>query len=245
MSIALERGREIGRSGFVRGVTCISVYEAEPPLPGAAETSSSSSIGKNSDCSAAGSGSDGEEGEVQSLYKGPLDVMDALEESLPMRRGISRFYCGKSKSFTYLGDVSSSPSAKDLSKPENAYSRKRKNLLSLSIMCDKPRKEQLIAMEGGIAKRLTNSSRSTTIPIGRCSSGSIGDSSEEEHEPSRVLPPLHPHGKPHTTAAVASPLSSSPLHISSIPARSFSMMDLRVTSSSCSFAPMDKNKRTQ
>lgn len=52
------------------------------------------------------------------------------------RRGISSFYNGKSKSFTSLADAwpstsssnSSSNSIQDIAKPENAYTRKRKNL---------------------------------------------------------------------------------------------------------------------
>ncbi|KAG0469500.1 hypothetical protein HPP92_016200 [Vanilla planifolia] len=102
----------------------------------------SSSIGRNSDCSTAGGGTGEElgEAEVQSSFKGPLETMDALEDSLPIRRGISKFYCGKSKSFASLSDaISNLSSAKELGKPENAYSRKRKNLLALSCMWEVPR----------------------------------------------------------------------------------------------------------
>lgn len=52
------------------------------------DSCSSSSIGRNSD-SSGGSSDGGDEsggdGEVQSLYKGPLDTMDALEEVLPVK----------------------------------------------------------------------------------------------------------------------------------------------------------------
>ena len=49
--------------------------------------SSSSSIGKNSDLSerSCSDEEDSEENEAQSSYKGPLEMMDALEEVLPMR----------------------------------------------------------------------------------------------------------------------------------------------------------------
>lgn len=50
-------------------------------------SSSSSSIGKNSDLSERSSsdGEECEENEAQSSYKGPLEMMDALEEVLPVR----------------------------------------------------------------------------------------------------------------------------------------------------------------
>lgn len=47
-------------------------------------SSSTSSIGRDSDVSGASSVDDGE-AEVQSSYKGALDRMDDLEDSLPMR----------------------------------------------------------------------------------------------------------------------------------------------------------------
>lgn len=47
-------------------------------------SSSSSSIGKNSDVS--GGSSDSEDSnEIQSLFKGPLDNLDSLEEVLPIK----------------------------------------------------------------------------------------------------------------------------------------------------------------
>nr|CAD1825080.1 unnamed protein product [Ananas comosus var. bracteatus] len=109
------------------------------------------------------------------------------------RRGISKFYCGKSKSFTMLTDApSSSTSAEGLAKPENAYTRKRKNLLAFSIMCNKPQYEESMSTEGSVAKRAASSSRSPFSPLARSSSGmSSSYSSEEEHEPNpQQLPPF-------------------------------------------------------
>lgn len=51
---------------------------------GAISSDTSSSIGKNSDVSLDG-GECEENDEVQSSYKGPLDMMNALEEVLPVR----------------------------------------------------------------------------------------------------------------------------------------------------------------
>ncbi|GFQ03928.1 hypothetical protein PHJA_002536600 [Phtheirospermum japonicum] len=131
---------------------------------------SSSSIGKNSDLSEnlmekSSSSFDGEE--VQSSYnKGPLDAMEALEEVLPIRRGISSFYNGKSKSFTILSEASSSStSIKAIAKPDNAYARKRRNQLSCSLRWDKARTSCLKISSGGgggISKR----PRTTTLALG-------------------------------------------------------------------------------
>ncbi|KAH7852199.1 hypothetical protein Vadar_021738 [Vaccinium darrowii] len=55
------------------------------------------------------------------------------------RRGISKFYGGKSKSFTSLADVVSCSSIKEIVKPEDAYTRKHKNLLAHGALWDKNR----------------------------------------------------------------------------------------------------------
>lgn len=108
MSISLARARrfEDNRSGFSpedlgygsvferldtedvdRGVEGFEKEAEESNTCSSASTSSSSSIGRNSDQSARSSdGEDsGENDEVQSSYKGPLDMMDSLEEVLPDR----------------------------------------------------------------------------------------------------------------------------------------------------------------
>ncbi|XP_057507171.1 uncharacterized protein LOC130790216 isoform X2 [Actinidia eriantha] len=100
MSIALESStsNRIERSGLRHGMSCGSVYDSPEIFSGdrrltaakkveeVVESSSSSSIGRNSDLSGGESDGDGDsgEGEIQSSYKGPLDNLDALEEVLPM-----------------------------------------------------------------------------------------------------------------------------------------------------------------
>ncbi|KAJ7553644.1 hypothetical protein O6H91_06G106600 [Diphasiastrum complanatum] len=87
-------------------------------------SSSSSSIGQGSDSSSCSSQRAAtEENEVQSSLRSPLDHMSTLENSLPIKRGLSNFFRGKSRSFTSLADVSS---VNDLAKPENPYAKKRK-----------------------------------------------------------------------------------------------------------------------
>lgn len=246
MSIALESSRNgIERSGFVPVISpCISIFDSPEPsrkLAGEmlsldrrtpakmddSDSCSSSSIGRNSDCSG-GSASDGEDsGEVQSSYKGPLDTMDALEDSLPIRRSISDFYFGKSKSFTSLADASS---AKDLGKPDNAYNRKRKNLMACSNFLDKNRSGPLRNSGGGITKRSTNSNR-RSLAVAFVMSSSDSNSSDD-HEPR--LPPLHPQGKsPSNVSPPQTPFSS----------RSFSLTDLQAASSSSSICLRSRQKK--
>ncbi|XP_019085749.1 PREDICTED: uncharacterized protein LOC104710866 [Camelina sativa] len=121
-------------------------------------SSSSESIGKNSDVD-----DEGGENEVESSYKGPLDMMESLEEVLPIKRGISKFYQGKSKSFTSLKETASLP-LKDLTKQENLYSRRRRNLLS-----------HRICSRGGISKKHVKSVLTVSRQREGDSSSSSGD----------------------------------------------------------------------
>ncbi|XVF35134.1 hypothetical protein REPUB_Repub18cG0118700 [Reevesia pubescens] len=182
---------------------------------------SSSSIGRNSDVSGESS-SDGEdltEAEMQSQLKGPLDTMDALEEVLPIRRGISKFYNGKSKSFTSLADAAAASSVKDFAKPDNPYNRKRKNLLAHSSLLDKNVNNPLRNSGSEISKRLSNSNRST-LALGTTTSSS--DFSSISSSSSSCLPPLHPQCKKSTTIRSSSP-TTRPIP----PCRSFSLSDLQ------------------
>ncbi|XP_057957771.1 protein OXIDATIVE STRESS 3 LIKE 1 [Malania oleifera] len=260
MSIALDRGgeRRFEGSGYMRGMACMNMFESPEILAGEQRVlasdvsgkveersgeeggledscSSSSSIGKNSDdlCS---DGEDSRESiEVQSSYKGPLDALDALEEVLPIRRGISRFYSGKSKSFASLAEAASSSSnIKDIAKPENAYTRKRRNLLAYSQVWDKNRNFPLRSNGGGISKRPLHSSRSTlALAVAMSSSDSSNsctttdDSSPNSNSSSRSpprRPPLHPHIKPALLQNNSSPSSPRGNFTSW---RSFSLADLQ------------------
>ncbi|CAA6658681.1 unnamed protein product [Spirodela intermedia] len=148
----------------------------------------SSSIGSNSDCSRS-------------------------DDSGSRRRGISRFYNGRSKSLTNLVEISFSSSARDLAKPENAYTRKRKNLLgSCSSRGERRRPSDTPAIAGGnIPKRPTNSRRATISPV------------EEETEPSaRLRPPRHPNAK----NSSLTPCEGSPPRRCHFSVRSFSLSDI-------------------
>ncbi|PUZ71371.1 hypothetical protein GQ55_2G308300 [Panicum hallii var. hallii] len=98
-----------------------------------APSPSGSSIGENSSSEAGGE--DGEEEEVESKLKegDALGCLDALEDSLPIKKGLSSFYSGKSKSFTSLAEATSTvAAAKELAKPENPFNKRRRILANWS-----------------------------------------------------------------------------------------------------------------
>ncbi|CAN6848944.1 unnamed protein product [Brassica oleracea] len=169
-------------------------------------SATSSSIGKNSDDEEDFHGGEGEENEAESTYKGPLDLMESLEEVLPVGKGISSFYNGKSKSFTNLAAeaakaLTSSSSMKDLAKPENPYSRRRRNLLCHQIWENNNKKT---TPRGGISKKHVMSSSRSALTLAMAvaageGSSSGGDSSQgSSPSPPRqrhhmmMLPPLYP-----------------------------------------------------
>ena len=93
MSIELDsRAAGMSRGGSSSALALEGLNECSPcsssssasasPSP-SPSPSSSSSIGRNSDVSS--DGEDCGENEAQSSYKGPLDMMEALEEVLPIR----------------------------------------------------------------------------------------------------------------------------------------------------------------
>ncbi|GKV17921.1 hypothetical protein SLEP1_g28373 [Rubroshorea leprosula] len=233
MSIALQRNssNSIQRSGFIHGMPCISVYgsseekglnaRARMPMERDedSDSCSSSSIGRNSDASGGSSDcEDSLETEVQSSFKGPLDTLDDLEEVLPIRRGMSKFYSGKSKSFTSLADAATASSIEDFAKPENPYTRKRKNLLAHAVLLDKNHKYPPKDNGSEISKRQANYNRSTVTP------GAASNDSGQSNSLSLpcALPPLHPQIRKSPNI-----ISSSPPPQQKPPCRSFSLSDLQ------------------
>lgn len=142
------------------------------------------------------------------------------------RRGISNFYNGKSKSFTSLADASLSPSVKDITKPENAYTRRRRNLMAFHHVWDKNRSFPLRSNSGGISKRTISTSRSTlalAVAMNNCDSSSSASEESNSRSPP-LLPPLHP-GSRVCNPTGACP--SSPFKQNFSAWRSFSLADLQ------------------
>ncbi|KAK9115684.1 hypothetical protein Sjap_014631 [Stephania japonica] len=103
--------------------------------------------------------------------KGPLDEMSSLIHQLPFKRGLSKFYQGKSQSFTSLSNVRS---LEDLAKPENPYNKRLKSCRSyggLFISENHHQKQSKAsssppkALARAIAKKSSSSSR-----VSSCSS---------------------------------------------------------------------------
>ncbi|KAG9140933.1 hypothetical protein Leryth_010456, partial [Lithospermum erythrorhizon] len=140
------------------------------------------------------------------------------------KRGISNFYAGKSKSYTSLSEATSCSSIKDIVKPENSLTRKRKNLLAHNILWDKNNHNCLRTSSGGMSKRTINSRSSVALTaMGRSESNSNSESStSNSSSPVPSLPPLPPQSR----ALSNKDFSASPQHQRFSPWRSFSLSDL-------------------
>ncbi|CAD6242089.1 unnamed protein product [Miscanthus lutarioriparius] len=250
MSIALERGRGLGGGGAPRfGRVARCGYAASPPA--SAGRGGSSSAGRDSDSPAAaaqwewdGEEVEGGDGEVQSSYKGsPFETMDALQEALPFRKGVCKFYNGKSGSLAKLQDAVIPSVLKDLPKPETPSPRKRKGLLPFSFKWGKPPNKEVFPEDDAI-KSPTNCRRMTISPAATSSSGS-NSGSDDEHNHSQKLSSRRPHRRPSNAMGVfASPPAPRPPQQFSALMRSQSMLDLQdVTDSTAMVTPRDKRMR--
>lgn len=140
------------------------------------------------------------------------------------RRGISKFYNGKSKSFTSLADASSVSTVKELAKPVNPYNKKRKNLLANGYFRD-------LKNNGGGIRRSASSSRGIYLEETLSGANSGDDSKSISQLPFSCRPPLHPQRKrsPGNGSSDSSPPSPPQRNA---PWRSFSLSDLQ-----CATAP--------
>ncbi|TVU12168.1 hypothetical protein EJB05_45798, partial [Eragrostis curvula] len=169
MPIAFETGRRDG--GGARG---------RSHAPAAAARSASS--GRGSDSRAAvmqSSEAEDVDGEVESSFRGPLDTMDALQGALPSnRRGVSRFYNGKSSS---VADVVSSPQT------ANPSPKKRKGLLPFSFSWGKSRSRE--SSSRGNVRNSPKGGRKALSPAG--TSSAAGNSRSDNEHGFYQDPPRH------------------------------------------------------
>lgn len=157
---------------------------------------------ESSETSSIGVQSSDEEEEVHSKAKeGAFGSLDSLGESLPIKRGLSNFFSGKSKSFASLADVAAA-TARDLVKPENPFNKRRRVLMASR------------------SRRASYSSLITSLPP-LLSCDHIAEEREEEDERDSgdsstlaPLPPPHLHRERKIKKAFRSP-------------RSFSLSDLQ------------------
>lgn len=256
MSVAFESnsGNRVRPLGFAQGMWIYNssdtpTFTGDDKFPVVQldddpDSSSSSSIGNNSDASGGGGDSDDDGGnEAQSLFQGSLNNLCDLEDALPVKRGISTFYAGKSKSYTSLVDAVSVPSIQDIVKPEDAYNRKRKNMLAHNILLDKNRN---LTSTSGISKRFANSNRGALahgLNNNNDSNDAGGQRSSINSSPGGSLPPLP--ARPRRLAINESSSDSSP-RIYCSPWRSLSLSDLQhATGATSSRTGSFANKRDE
>lgn len=182
------------------------VYGSPSKQDAAEHSSESSSICQASEDSGSCSSDTGGE-EAQSAYRGPLTkgALSALDESLPIKRpGLSKFFGGKSRSFSSLAEVSS---VTELAKPNNPYAKRQKMGFNCPLR-DKNRSYPPPTRSSGtsIAKKLPSSGSRNTLAVAVI----LGGLREEHKEQSAAAP-----------SGVRSFENSR-----TIPSRSFSLTDL-------------------
>ncbi|CAL9196065.1 unnamed protein product [Musa hybrid cultivar] len=149
------------------------------------DSSESSSIGAASSSSSDKEGEGVGEGEEVESKKGEgaFGSLDTLEESLPIKGGLSNFFSGKSKSFASLSDAAANANANELAKPENPFNKRRRILMAY-----KARR----ASYGSLI------SASTYLPSLPSSDHTVPEGDEEEGERCGgdllSVPPLPSHG---------------------------------------------------
>ncbi|KAI7732858.1 hypothetical protein M8C21_009861 [Ambrosia artemisiifolia] len=182
------------------------------------DSTSSSSIGNNSDASGADDDDDDGGGEVQSLFKGPHAPR---LRHIDKRRGISTFYSGKSKSYTSLADAVSVPSIQDIVKPEDAYNRKRKNMIAHGVILNK---NPNFTSKSGITKKVANANRGPLAS--ELNNNHHNSAGGESSSPGSSRPPLPAH---HRISPIAFNESlNSPHRSYCSPWRSYSLSDLQL-----------------
>ncbi|XP_077217023.1 uncharacterized protein LOC143851458 [Tasmannia lanceolata] len=190
----VREGQQEKEGVVIKGLSCISAYLAQGKeregelmergglcLDGS-DSAESSSIGGGGESSCESTVDDDREveHEVQSKFKGGLVSMESLEESLPIKRGLSNFFSGKSKSFASLSDVAS---VKDLAKPDNPFNKRRRTLVA--------------SKSAWSSRRTFCSPLNTSMPL-LCPEFSLEEEEEEEEEKEHEdssLPPLPLQGR--------------------------------------------------
>ncbi|XP_077223110.1 uncharacterized protein LOC143856718 [Tasmannia lanceolata] len=135
-TVYVGKGQQEKEGVVIKGVSCSSAH-LERELVGrdgfcldcseSTVESSSISVGGESSCKSTAEIDREEEDDVQSEFKGGLVSMGSLEESLPIKSGLSNFFAGKSKSFANLAEVTC---VKDLVKAENPFNKRRRILMA-------------------------------------------------------------------------------------------------------------------
>ncbi|KAG0479927.1 hypothetical protein HPP92_010546 [Vanilla planifolia] len=167
----------------------------------------SSSIGTESSSEEEEDVERGEEGQSTLKEEGSsLASLDSLEDSLPIKRGLSNFFVGKSKSFASLSDAAAC-TARDLAKPENPFNKRRRILIA-----NKASRSRRASYSSLIVSLTPLFSPDLAVNEGE------GDEGSEGEEDSPLAPLPKPHSS-HNGAIRFSKAFKSP--------RSFSLSDLQ------------------
>ncbi|ESQ38754.1 hypothetical protein EUTSA_v10029499mg [Eutrema salsugineum] len=119
--VALSLANETRRSGSQIGIGFRVSSKSQEEL----SEESASSIGENSE------NEEEEDNSISFQEGGALtSFISSLEDSLSIKRGLSSYYMGKSKSFANLMEATNSSSAKDLEKAENPVNKRRTLLIA-------------------------------------------------------------------------------------------------------------------
>jgi len=126
-AMVLERGGEQEEN-----VTAGTMVRSGKSFDDSSDSSSSVGAPDDSDEEEEGEESNSASSSSSSMKKslGSLGSLDALEDSLPIKRGLSNYFTGKSKSFASLADASLAVSTKDLEKPEHPFNKRRRILMA-------------------------------------------------------------------------------------------------------------------
>lgn len=195
----------MSKPGVVEHITEQSKYHQVAYESNSSESSSSiCQASEDSGSCSSGDNTGGEE--AQSAYRGPLTtMMSALDESLPIKRpGLSKFFGGKSRSFSSLAEVST---VTELAKPNNPYAKRRKMGFNCPLG-DKTRSYPPPTRSSGasIAKKLPSSGSRNTLAVAVILGG-LQESEQVSSEGAGAKPPVQP-------------------EIRGFPSRSYSLTDL-------------------
>ncbi|KAI3932720.1 hypothetical protein MKW98_012691 [Papaver atlanticum] len=118
--LSLSSSSSSSSSSNEEEITRISCFSVDPDL-----SSDNSSVDGFDDSE------DDDENEAGSKnLNGALSSMDSLEDSLPIKRGLSNYFTGKSKSFGNLSEVTT---VNSLVKTENPFNKRRRTLIAYKL----------------------------------------------------------------------------------------------------------------
>ncbi|XP_004498569.1 uncharacterized protein [Cicer arietinum] len=170
-----------------------------------------------------------DEDEVQSKFKG-LNSLDSLEDSLPIKKGLSNHFIGKSKSFSDLSQVTN---VKELKKQENPFNKRRRVLIASKLSrkssfysCFNPKSMPLLPVDehddDDDEEDYENEGEYNKEDTTKGSPSSSSSSIEEKKNPQEVMMRQFNNNRmPHSYA------NHMRLRLGSFKSRSFSLADLQ------------------